>query len=394
MEWVKTILNAVRVAVDTVGTALEKLKTRVQKLEDWAKPFTWIPEEQLDTTELIPETAISGDGNAQKVFDISSMPDVGEQCQVRWNGKEYTCTVEEIDLGELGYTQYIGANPLVGQTFATYPFFVGFGATNSGTYQAIVLGSTATATVSVSLVYNKNELPQSFIHSAVSAIYKKIGATDSSVADLTKKLSGKANVQDMVVQGRFKQNASTDVSIGDMSHTCGVSSAAKGYASFAEGMYTIAKGAHSHTAGTGTISFGNDQFVIGRYNVEDTMNGYATIGHYLFIIGNGSKDDIRRNAFTVSNEGQPWSAVRPRFGYNHQEVMANGDTKITLKSSVAGSTKTFDLSVDDNGVLPESFYAPAVPIPVTQAKYDAMLEAGKIDENRFYFIVEKEGDSI
>ncbi|TLD71036.1 hypothetical protein FEM03_08980 [Phragmitibacter flavus] len=47
--------------------------------------------------------------------------------------------------------------------------------------------------------------------------------------------------------------------------------------------------------GSSTIASGNQQLVMGRYNIND--------GSKLFIIGNGSADNARRNAFSVGENG-------------------------------------------------------------------------------------------
>ncbi len=56
-------------------------------------------------------------------------------------------------------------------------------------------------------------------------------------------------------------------------------------------------GAYSFTTGEGLIAPTEDQTVVGRYNVEDTNDEYA------LIIGNGTDDSNRSNAFTVDWNG-------------------------------------------------------------------------------------------
>ena len=76
------------------------------------------------------------------------------------------------------------------------------------------------------------------------------------------------------------------------------SNKATGLFSHAEGYETKAKGNYSHTEGSGTISTSDCQHVQGMYNVEDTDNKYA------FIIGNGTSDTTRSNAFSVDWDGK------------------------------------------------------------------------------------------
>lgn len=96
-----------------------------------------------------------------------------------------------------------------------------------------------------------------------------------------------------------KSHAEGDASsaIGDGSHSEGVITTAKGGGSHSEGYRTNAKGDYSHAEGYGTISNGTAQHVQGKYNVEDTQ------GKYAFIVGNGTGENTRSNAFAVRWDG-------------------------------------------------------------------------------------------
>nr|DAQ96025.1 MAG TPA: collagen triple helix repeat protein [Caudoviricetes sp.] len=59
-----------------------------------------------------------------------------------------------------------------------------------------------------------------------------------------------------------------------------------------------ATGLYSHAEGHGTISTSDCQHVQGKYNLEDTDNKYP------FIIGNGTSDTARSNAFSVGWDGK------------------------------------------------------------------------------------------
>ena len=86
--------------------------------------------------------------------------------------------------------------------------------------------------------------------------------------------------------------------IGMVSHAEGHSTTASGSPSHAEGDLTVASGDCSHAEGQETIATGNYQHVSGKYNVEDTENKYA------FIIGNGTSDTARSNAFAIDWNGK------------------------------------------------------------------------------------------
>ena len=101
------------------------------------------------------------------------------------------------------------------------------------------------------------------------------------------------------------------IASGHGSHAEGDSSSSSGFASHAEGYLTNASGQGSHAEGQGTTASGSQshsegyntkasssyQHVQGKYNVEDSS------GKYAFIIGNGTSDTERSNAFAVDWDG-------------------------------------------------------------------------------------------
>ncbi len=86
--------------------------------------------------------------------------------------------------------------------------------------------------------------------------------------------------------------------IGDYSHVEGSGAQATGTQSHAEGAGTTASGNSSHTEGTGTIAASTSQHAQGKYNIADANDKYA------FIIGNGTNDNNRSNAFAVDWDGK------------------------------------------------------------------------------------------
>lgn len=84
---------------------------------------------------------------------------------------------------------------------------------------------------------------------------------------------------------------------GSTSHTEGYRTLASGGYSHAEGYGTIAKGIRSHAEGYYTIAGGIHSHVQGRYNIEDTSDLYADI------VGNGTTDTARSNAYTLDWSG-------------------------------------------------------------------------------------------
>lgn len=100
---------------------------------------------------------------------------------------------------------------------------------------------------------------------------------------------------------------------GEGSHAEGSGTTASGAYSHAEGGRTSASGAYSHAEGNSTITSSNYQHTQGKFNIEDANDKYADI------IGNGSANDSRSNAQTVSWDGISWSQTDVRAGGTDQD---------------------------------------------------------------------------
>ena len=88
------------------------------------------------------------------------------------------------------------------------------------------------------------------------------------------------------------------IASGESSHAEGNGTTASGDYSHAEGSNTTASGQYSHVEGRHTIAAGVSQHVQGKFNVQDSNNKYA------FIIGNGTSNVNRHNAFAVDWDGK------------------------------------------------------------------------------------------
>lgn len=101
-----------------------------------------------------------------------------------------------------------------------------------------------------------------------------------------------------IASGDFSHAEGTSTTAsGKYSHAEGSNTLAEGEGSLALGNSTIAKGKHSIAVGQGTIAASDNQFVHGTFNIEDTE------GKYLEIIGNGTDDEHRSNAYAITKEG-------------------------------------------------------------------------------------------
>lgn len=83
---------------------------------------------------------------------------------------------------------------------------------------------------------------------------------------------------------------------GDKSHAEGWSTTASGEQSHAEGNLSIASAAQAHAEGMYTLAYYDNQHVEGKYNIPDSA--------FAHIIGNGTDQSHRSNAFAVDWEGK------------------------------------------------------------------------------------------
>lgn len=97
----------------------------------------------------------------------------------------------------------------------------------------------------------------------------------------------------------------TTTASGAYSHSEGAGTEASGNYSHAEGENTTASGSYSHSGGRGTKATVAAQTAIGEYNAEDE-NVY-------FMVGNGTSNNDRKNAFSVYKDG-------------HAEIQTQGET--------------------------------------------------------------------
>ena len=118
---------------------------------------------------------------------------------------------------------------------------------------------------------------------------------------------------------------------GRYSHAEGDSTTASGSHSHAEGINTTASGNFSHAEGSYTVASGDFQHVQGKSNVEDSVSKYA------FIIGNGTDNDNRSNAFSVDWNGK----VYVNNATEGVDVSALATTIAELQSQLSRKTIQF-----------------------------------------------------
>lgn len=207
------------------------------------------------------------------------------------------------------------------------PVFVGSISLGRETDETVGAGSIAVG----KYVVAQGETSQAFGYSATaSGAYSHAEGRDAVAGGEASHAEG----QNTVASGSFSHAEGNGPEASNLaSHAEGASTEASGYASHAEGASTVASGSSSHAEGAGTVASGYASHAQGKYNIQDTQ------GKYAHIVGNGQNDDNRSNAHTLGWEGNAWFAGTVE------------GTALILKSSTAGSSKRFRITVDDSGTL-------------------------------------------
>ena len=115
---------------------------------------------------------------------------------------------------------------------------------------------------------------------------------------------------DPIGSGSLSMNRKAGTEIGVNSVALGVNNEASGNNSIALGTDNKASANWSYAEGLGTVAAGYSQHVQGMFNIEDSLE------EYIHIIGNGSGDDERSNAHTVTWYGDAWYAGNLSFDGN------------------------------------------------------------------------------
>ena len=175
-----------------------------------------------------------------------------------------------------------------------------------------------------------------------AVLYAKFSDIEDTLATLNNDKMDKVNPTGT---GYFSLNRKTDhtpgtnsvavgnqtTASGDYSFAEGNATVASGGRSHAEGGYTTASNTYAHAEGGHTIASGKSahaegyycrathhaQHVEGEYNILDTSTATAdTRGTYVHIVGNGTADDARSNALTLTWGGDLWHSGKLLHGNN------------------------------------------------------------------------------
>lgn len=280
-------------------------------LVDGKVPSSQLPSYVDDVVEYVSTSAFPETGESGKIYIAQDTNKT-----YRWGGSAYVEISESLALGETASTAYPGNKGKANaDAIAKKP-----GEITTGK-QYVIGGQTVTAGTGAE---------------AFNDLTTNKAAGEYSHAEGVRTTASGANSH---VEG-----VGTTAS-GPVGHAEGSGSIASGYSSHAEGTYAIASGYYSHAEGFYTIAASVCQHAQGKYNVRDTNDAYA------YIIGNGTADNARHNAFAIdwngliyvngSETGVDVSALAPQSTtYTKDEV----DTALALKANTAdiGTAATAD----------------------------------------------------
>lgn len=113
--------------------------------------------------------------------------------------------------------------------------------------------------------------------------------------------------------------------LGEHATAEGESTTASGYCSHAQGKSTVASGYYSFAGGIGTVVNANSGTAIGHYNAYTPNLQPAANKAPPLVIGNGSSDDKRSNAFRVSTDGKVYGGTYSSSGADYSEYFEWSD---------------------------------------------------------------------
>ena len=274
---------------------------------------------------------------------------------VDWNGTRYSCVARFINIWGLNCI-YLGS--LVSGDELEYPFCIASVEGNDTTIQPLDDSTTVTIAITGPKITKINAayIPR------LDATNIQNGEGEFSICSVNAITSAKGSIafgDEAKAYGissfsfGYMSDASGDYSFAfgggnGLPYAGGISSFAFGSAgaygdySFAFGdnyhhaegkgsfaFNAVASADYSHAEGEGVIASGVNQFVYGKYNIEDTENKYS------HIVGNGDSSN-RSNAHTLDWDGNAWFA-------------GTMEGTALILSSPNGTR--FKITVSDSGVL-------------------------------------------
>lgn len=223
---------------------------------------------------------------------------------VTFNGTEYVLPKIEWD-GSICYGEVSGSSPV----FTNYPCFIivdyeHFVTENAGTFTVKMEGAivSATATECFSKAVKLFTLEHLLDGEADGSLRSNMSTPEGSGYTLGEGAVALGGSTEASGEGAFASGYYAEAS-GFTSFATGLRTEATGEFAFAEGRDAKATGYVSHAQGLHTIAQGLAQTAIGKYNVAQGTDSPAASTDHAFIIGNGTSDTDRSNAFAIKWNG-------------------------------------------------------------------------------------------
>ena len=155
-----------------------------------------------------------------------------------------------------------------------------------------------------------------------------------------------------IITGRYGRASGYLNKTGCAGHVQNRSNTALGIDASGSGRDTVADGERSFTMGHGTVANAKDQLARGKYNIADEEEKYADI------VGNGTSDADRSNAYTLDWEGNAWfagniktqgdiTADNIELPYLIKEIIVNGSILIDRELKETSGSIVKNISLDD-----------------------------------------------
>ena len=177
-------------------------------------------------------------------------------------------------------------------------------------------------------------------------------ARSSGVSNRVHGDAASADGRSNIITGRYGRASGYLNKTGYAGHVQNRGNTALGIDASGSGKNTIANGERSFTMGHETIANAKDQLARGKYNIADEEEKYADI------VGNGTSDADRSNAYTLDWEGNAWfagniktqgdiTADNIELPYLIKEIIVNGSILIDRELKETSGSIVKNISLDD-----------------------------------------------
>lgn len=286
---------------------------------------TTVAEKANTLVYLVAQVDINGTGGAEQSLDLLNLESPQMLPDTVASGESYIVRILAIDsVGEGTVLSTISAGDApvmdIGEDGKTITFF-GSSPENADE-QTVQIGKLMGARA----IFGENNIKYNYNRQELFHLGYDIFKDDNGVTHAVEKM----------VFG------DDNIATGALSLAIGNNNEVTGDYSKAIGTSNIVTGVASNGFGSWTKVSGNNQTVVGSYNVEDTADKYA------FIVGNGTSESARSNALAVCQNGDVEinnKSVNKRFAgevghwYNNSMVLLASTSNYTaLPAFTSGST--------------------------------------------------------